>query len=155
MHNVLHNSAEVYVLDSQKIAELKDIALAHPLKRSRVCLHGGPDRPVQEMIIVAHRATLIEAHRHPGNKPESYHLLEGRLQVKIFAEDGTVLRSIELSDSSHPCLYRIQGGIWHQPIPLSEWVVYHEVFTGPFDKETDVIYASWEQSGQSAHHPAP
>lgn len=145
MQNVLHNSAEVYVLDDQKIAELKDMALAHPLKRSRVCLHGGPDSPVQEMIIVAHRDTLIEAHRHPANKPESYHLVEGHLLVKIFAEDGSVLRSIELSDHTSPKLYRIQGGVWHQPIPLSEWVVYHEVFTGPFEKETDVIYAGWDQ----------
>ena len=29
-------------------------------------------------------------------------------------------------------------------IPNSEWVVYHEVATGPFDKERDVIY-SWKK----------
>ena len=143
MQNILHNSTDVYVLDGQKISELKDIALAHPLKRSRVCLHGGSGSPVQEMIIVAHHDTLIEPHRHPDNKPESYHIVEGNLLVRIYAEDGTILRNIELSDSVHPRFYRIHGGIWHQPIPLSEWVVYHEVFTGPFEKETDVIYASW------------
>ena len=40
-------------------------------------------------------------------------------------------------------MYKIQGDVWHQPIPDSEWVVYHEVATGPFDKERDVIYSKW------------
>ena len=37
-------------------------------------------------------------------------------------------------------MYRIQGNIWHQPVPISEWVIYHEVYTGPFIKEEDVEY---------------
>ncbi len=145
MENTVFNSDEVYVLDEQRLVELKRIALAHPLKRSRVCLHQSRDSSVQEMVIVAHRDSLIEAHKHPANKPESYHIIEGRMLVKIFDNDGTMLREIVLNDNINPKMYRIEGGIWHQPIPLTEWVVYHEVFTGPFAKETDVIYCDWSQ----------
>ena len=42
-------------------------------------------------------------------------------------------------------MYRIKGDIWHQPIPVSEWVVYHEVATGPFLKSDDVIYLEDKQ----------
>ena len=42
-------------------------------------------------------------------------------------------------------MYRITGKVWHQPIPLTEWVVYHEVATGPFNKDEDVIYSKWKK----------
>lgn len=145
MENTIFNADDIYVLDNERLAELKRIALAHPLRRSRVCLHHSRDSGVQEMVIVAHRDSLIEAHRHPANKPESYHILEGSMLVRIFDNDGGVLREIALNDHANPKMYRIAGGIWHQPIPLTEWVVYHEVFTGPFLKETDVIYSNWSQ----------
>ena len=145
MENTLFNSDDVYVLDEQRLVELKRIALAHPLKRSRVCLHQSRDSSIQEMIIVANRDSLIEAHRHPANKPESYHILEGRMLVRIFDNNGAIIREIMLGDNVNPKMYRIGGGVWHQPIPLTEWVVYHEVFAGPFIKEVDVIYSNWSR----------
>lgn len=141
--NTLYETADVFALDDEYIGKLKDIALQHPLRRSRVCLHRGQDSPVQEMIIVAHRETVISPHCHPQLKAESYHVIEGTLLVNIFSEDGQIIRSIRLFADSHPRIYRIEGGVWHQPIPQSEWVVYHEVFRGPFLKERDVRYAHW------------
>jgi len=145
MENTLFNSDDVYVLDEQRLIELKRIALVHPLKRSRICLHRSRDSGIQEMVIVAHRDSLIEAHKHPVDKPESYHILEGRMLVRIFDNNGAILREITLCDNASPKMYRIEGGVWHQPILLTEWVVYHEVFAGPFIKEIDVIYSSWSQ----------
>jgi cupin fold WbuC family metalloprotein len=143
MGNTLFFLGEVFVLDEQKIIELKSIALKHPLKRARFCLHESQESSVQEMVIVAHRESNIEAHKHPINKPESYHIIDGQLSVNIFSPDGEVIKNIILSDHSHPKMYRINGDIWHQPVPVSEWVVYHEVFTGPFDKNFDVKYNAW------------
>jgi cupin fold WbuC family metalloprotein len=138
--NVIINDSEVFVLHEETLDELKVIALAHPFLRARVCLHESIDNKVHEMIIVAHRDGNMPAHRHPSDKPESYHMIDGKLQISIFNNDGSVKENILLSSDAHPKMYRITGGIWHQPIPLTEWAVYHEVATGPFNKEKDLIF---------------
>ncbi len=138
--NILYDTSSIYFLDDGKINELKDIALKHPLKRSRVCLHKSEQSLVHEMVIVAHSSSYLEPHRHPKNKPESYHVLEGELKVNIFDDDGNLIKEEKLFANKHPRMYRIHGQVWHQPVSLSEWVVYHEVATGPFVKEIDVEY---------------
>ena len=143
MINVLHSTAEVEVVGRDELAELKRIAAEHPMRRSRLCLHRSPGELTHEMIIVAHRSTYIRAHRHPRHKSESYHVIEGELEVRLFADDGSVARTITLGAAGNSFLFRAAGGIWHQPVPLTEWVVYHEAYSGPFDKDTDVEYAPW------------
>lgn len=145
INNIIRPENKIFFLDDKNISKLKEIAKKHPLKRSRYCLHESNDSTVHEMIIVAHKSTNLEPHKHPSNKPESYHVLEGELKVKIFNDDGSVKYEKILSADHHPRMYRIHGNIWHQPIPLTEWVVYHEVATGPFEKERDVDYAEWKK----------
>ena len=139
-NNVLINNSEIFLLNSSILDKLKKLAQNHPLKRARFCLHESLDNKVHEMIIVAHRDGAMEPHKHPSSKPESYHVIEGKLKVLIFDRDGTVKEEFLLDEDKHPKMYRIQGGVWHQPVPLTEWVVYHEVATGPFNKEKDVIF---------------
>ena len=139
-NNVLINSAEVFILKNEIIEKLKKIAIKHPLKRARLCLHENLENKVHEMIIVAHKDGKIEPHKHPSSKPESYHVLEGELKVSIFDDDGSVKQTYFLKEDSHPKMYRIKGNVWHQPVPVTDWVVYHEVATGPFIKEEDVIF---------------
>jgi len=139
-NNVLINKSKYFFLEDKNIINLKKIAFEHPLKRSRICLHSSNENNVQEMIIVAHKSTDIGIHRHPINKPESYHVLEGLLKVCIFDDYGNIKIEKELFSDKHPRMYKIDGNIWHKPIPISEWVVYHEVATGPFVKEKDVEY---------------
>ena len=139
-NNVIHNSSEIFVLHEEILDKLKKIALGHPFLRARICLHESLDNKVHEMIIVAHIDGNMPPHRHPADKPESYHILDGKLQISIFNDDGSVKETFSLSDDSHPKMYRIKGGVWHQPIPLTEWVIYHEVATGPFNREKDLIF---------------
>lgn len=141
--STIRSNTEIFILDEKVIVQLKKLALQDPLKRSRICLHEDNHSCVQEMIIVAHKNTLIEPHRHPLNKPESYHIIYGELLIKIFNDGGRVTKNISLSGDGPQKMYRIRGGVWHQPIPVSEWAVYHEVYTGPFIKEIDVIYSEW------------
>ena len=143
IQNTLFFNDDVFVMQQSHVDELKRIALLHQFKRSRLCLHGSRNDAVQEMIIVAHRDSKLEAHRHPPLKPESYHVIEGELAVNIFSDNGEIIKQIVLRHDAYPRMYRIQGNIWHQPIPISEWVVYHEVYTGPFDKNLDVVYRDW------------
>jgi cupin fold WbuC family metalloprotein len=94
---------------------------------------------------VANRDTYIRPHRHPQGKDESYYVVEGEMVVFIFDDSGQVVRHFDMGEfaSGKTVLYRLSSNLWHLPVPLTEWVVYHEVFTGPFQKERDVEYAPW------------
>jgi len=148
--NIIFNSSDLFLLKEEVIDNLKEIANNHPLKRSRVCIHESLENKVHEMIIVAHKDGVIPPHKHPEGKPESYHVLEGELKVLIFDEEGNKEDEFILSHNFHPKMYRIKGGIWHQPIPITEWVVYHEVATGPFDKAQDVIFLGEKNANRNS-----
>lgn len=132
--------ADVGTVSADLIKMLKGMAGDHPRQRSRVLL-SNEDSGVQEMVIVLKKGSYIRPHRHPKHKSESYHVIEGELEVRLFNEDGTEHRTIKLNAETP--LYRLQNGWYHQPVPVSDWVVYHETYQGKFKKEKDVEYGPW------------
>lgn len=140
MNNVIQVEGEVSVVAADLVSVIQSIAKAHPMKRARIVL-SQPESTVQEMLIVAYRDTYIRPHRHPKHKTESYLLLHGQLKVRFYDDQGGFIRDEVLTEERFLC--RMEGGRYHQPIPLSEWVVYKETYAGPFDKATDVHYAPW------------
>ena len=96
MQNVFHNADDIAVIGSDWIDRLKGIALTSPLKRARICLHRSDEDCVHEMIIALARDCLFPPHRHVA-KNESFHMIEGRLGVVIFNDDGSTRRSFVLA----------------------------------------------------------
>ncbi len=142
--NVLHASADIEVVAWDTVEKLKRLAEQHASRRSRLCLHRGPQDLTHEMIIVAHASTYIRPHRHPREKSESYHVIEGKMEIRLFDENGRVQRVVTLTcGPGGTFMYRMTNGWWHQPVPKTEWLVYHETYSGPFDKGIDVQYAPW------------
>jgi cupin fold WbuC family metalloprotein len=136
------NEHGVFVLESSIVESLIQAARNSPMRRARICLHSGLDSPVQEMIIALCRDSIVEPHIHPSHKPESYHLVYGSMKVNIFDSSGCCVQQIHLQQGGAH-MYRIRGGVWHQPLAVSDCAVYHEVYTGPFSKEADVCYNEW------------
>lgn len=131
---------EIAVVDATIIQILKGMADDAHNKRSRACM-AHTDSPMQEMVIVLKEGSYIRPHRHPRGKSESYHIIEGELLVKVFTPDGQTYREIVLNKTTP--FYRLKGGWYHQPKALTDYAVYHECYTGPFEKATDVQYADW------------
>jgi cupin fold WbuC family metalloprotein len=134
-----HNG--VFLLDALVIQALKAAAQNSELRRARICLHNSPNSSVQEMIIALCKDSMVSTHRHPIGKPESYHLIEGEMDVNIYNDLGFRSQVINLRQNQAR-MYRILGGVWHQPIAISNIAIYHEVYTGPFNKGLDVEYLS-------------
>jgi len=124
---------DVIVLGEQELQKLKKAVHESPLRRARYCLHHSWNDQVQEMVIVLHRESVIPVHRHVG-KSESFHLIDGEMEVIFFDDDARRTGSIKLggAGSELPFLYRLSGDCWHTVRPLSEYVVYHETIAGPF-----------------------
>jgi cupin fold WbuC family metalloprotein len=142
--NVIRAEDEITVVGQEMLRALKTLAWCAPSKRSRLILHRQETDKCQEMVICLHKLSYVRPHRHPHHKSESYLVLEGEMSVALYNELGPLERLIELNKENF--LYRMTGGWYHQPIPRSEWVIYKEVYTGPFRKDFDVVYAPWSRA---------
>ena len=142
------NTALIRVVDADFIEHLKMSAEQAPRRRYRLCLHYSEAMPTQEMIVSCCRDTFMPPHRHPPEKSESYHVIEGGMTVYYFNDEGTVIDHIDLAEPGQgkPFFVRLSGPMWHMPVPSSRWLVFHETYSGPFDKEHDVIFPGWSPS---------
>lgn len=131
------------------IKNLKSMADKTTRKRYRICLHNSTDHPTQEMIICLKYFNYLRPHRHPSRVSESYHLIEGALDVYLFNEQGKVKEVFKLAapdfinQENRSTLYRLSTSIFHLVVPRTEWTIYHEVATGPFNKDVSVEYANF------------
>ncbi len=133
---------------------LKAKASKNPRKRIRFCAHKDTNDTLHEMIIVHSKGAYVRPHKHV-NKSESFHMIEGKIKIVIFENDGEIKETILLGDpsSGEVFFFRISESFFHTVISLSETVVFHETTNGPFIKE-DTIFAEWappeeDSEGQS------
>jgi cupin fold WbuC family metalloprotein len=123
---------QIILVDDLTIRKLKHAVLRDPLRRARLCLHRSTSDAVQEMIVVMHKDTYVRPHRHIG-RTESVHIMEGRGTVIFFNASGKPVRSITLTTDGNKgvFVYRLSYPRWHMFVPLTEFVVVHEVISGP------------------------
>ncbi len=140
---VLYAEGEIITLDGQTIGFLKEKAKKNKRKRVRLCMHQDTDAPVQEMIIVHSKGIYVGPHKHM-NKSESFHVIEGLVDLFFFDENGEVISMISMGDRSSGKVFyhRIAGPIYHTLIVKSEVVVFHETTRGPFNR-SDTVWAPW------------
>src|SRR4029077_19168742 len=74
---------------AEDVALVKQKGTTNARKRARLCAHPGPDDRLHEMLIVLDRGTYIRPHRH-GSKAESFHIIQGELDVVVFLDDGAI-----------------------------------------------------------------
>jgi cupin fold WbuC family metalloprotein len=133
----------VVCVSQHDIEFLKERVRNAPRGRVRLCAHAGPESPVHEMLLVLSGKSYVRPHRHPG-KSESFHIVEGVLDVVLF-DDGGILRevvSLGDRDSGRPFYYRLNEPLFHMPILRSDLVVFHETTTGPF-RQGEAVWAPW------------
>ena len=126
-----------------ELAFLKERAAANRRRRARLCAHGGVDDGVHEMIIVHAQGAYVRPHRHK-NKSESFHMIDGAMQVVLMADDGELSKVFEMGPAGQGEMfyYRLNESIYHTVLPTTDWVVFHEVTNGPF-RPGDTQGAPW------------
>lgn len=140
---VFYRDGKVIQVNASEICWLKDQAERNLRKRARLCTHRNTEALLHEMLIVHARDTYIRPHKHIG-KPESFHVIEGLVDVVIFDEMGSVLEVMKLGDyaSGRIFYYRISDPVYHTLLIRSDLLVFHETTAGPFNR-TDTVFASW------------
>jgi cupin fold WbuC family metalloprotein len=140
---VLYAGDPIVTVDAADIAAMKRAAESNPRRRVRLCAHRSTDDSLHEMLIVHTRDTYVRPHRHFG-KSESFHVIEGDVDVVIFDEDGAVADVIGMGafQSGRPFFYRIADPLYHTLLIRSAVLVFHETTKGPFKRE-ETAFAPW------------
>src|SRR6266511_3954425 len=138
----------VVKLSRADIQVLKDWALRNPRQRIRICAHKDTKDRLHEMLIVHTRNTYVRPHKNL-NKSESFHVIEGAVDVVIFDEQGSVTELIRMGDyaSGRRFYYRIEQPAYHTLLITSDVLVFHETTNGPFRRE-ETIFAPWAPEEQ-------
>lgn len=143
--NTVKNKKKLFYFDIKFLEKLKKIADSSKKNRSRICIHTSQKCKTHEMIICLKKNSYIRPHIHPNKKSESYHVIRGRMLVYVFAKTGKIIDIIKMSSPQNKdnFYYRMDKGYYHMPIATSEYCLYHETFSGPFEKNKDVLYAEF------------
>lgn len=142
--SAIFSQDEIVKVDKTLYAELIALGELAELKRSRLCLHKDHESPIQEMIIALSKESYVRPHRHPNSRVESFSILEGEMDVFIFNKDGSVKECVHFgTDDKSVKIVRLENEEFHMPLAKTDWVIYHEILQGPFQKDEVVEYADW------------
>jgi cupin fold WbuC family metalloprotein len=147
---VYYSDARVVLAGEEDVTFVRAAAAANPRGRARLCTHRGTDDALHEMLIVHRRDVYVRPHAHVG-KSESFLVLEGEAVVVLFDESGGIERAVEMTPfGARRCFYyRMPDGVFHTLLICSEWLVFHEATTGPFDRAA-TAFARWAPDGSDA-----
>lgn len=142
-NEVLFSSENIVKVDAVNINELKELARLNPRKRVRLCAHKTIDESIHEMLIVHEKSCYVRPHKHI-NKVESFHIIEGEVDILLFDENGRINNLIPMGDfaSGRKFFYRLPHSCFHTLIINSEVLVFHEITNGPFNPD-DTVWADW------------
>jgi cupin fold WbuC family metalloprotein len=146
-------NSEVFVADEpiveigpHEVAFLKDKLPRAPRGRVRLCAHSSNADLLHEMFIALAKTTYVRPHRHLA-KSESFHIVEGLVDVVILDERGGIVEIIELGDAAtgRNFYYRLSSPAFHTLLIRSDILIIHETTNGPFRQE-DAMVADWAPS---------
>jgi cupin fold WbuC family metalloprotein len=103
-------------------------------------MHADSNAAVHEMLIVHAKGCYVRPHKHL-NKSESFHIVEGELDVVLLNEAAQIEEVIRMGDyrSGRPYYYRLNQPLYHTLLIRSPQVMFHEVTNGPFQR-SDTLF---------------
>jgi cupin fold WbuC family metalloprotein len=141
-HNaeVLYADDPIVRVDRRDIAFLVKRAAQNPRKRIRLCTHKNTDDRIHEMLIVHARDCYVRPHKHLA-KSEAFHVIEGLVDIVLLDDAGNVVEVVRMGDyaSGRKFYYRLADPLYHTLLIRSDYVVFHEITNGPFNR-ADTIF---------------
>jgi cupin fold WbuC family metalloprotein len=132
----------VQLIDRSLIERITAGARTSSRGRMNHNFHSSPDAPVHRFLNVLTRATYVQPHRHRDPpKHESFLVLEGRIAVFVFSDEGAVLSAWILGGDISGI--DLPAGAWHTVVALTDTAVCYEVKPGPWDSASDKEFAAW------------
>ncbi len=133
----------IVLMGRREIQFLKEKVGSNERRRIRLCAHGSTEDPVHEMFVTLTKESYIRPHKHLA-KSESFHVIEGSMDLVVFDEEGEVTGAIPLGayPTGGEFYHRFAGPSFHTLLIRSNILVFHETTSGPF-KKSDTLFAPW------------
>lgn len=119
------------LIDKQLLDEVSRQAQKSVRLRMNYNFHQSLDDKCHRFLNAVEPGTQVEIHRHP-TKDESFVLLRGKVVVKTYNDDGSVLDSVELCPEEGKYGVNIPKNVWHNLESLEPDSVFFECKEGPF-----------------------
>ncbi len=131
---------EVVKADDRFLEELLGKASQNESRKYRYCLHDSENSNVQEMIFVNEKGFYYPPDKH-DHCAETKIILYGEAWIILFEENGDI-KDIMRTSAKGLKLCRVEKGIYHAVVPISEKVIFYEMREGKFTPDM-VTYPEW------------
>ncbi|PWN05369.1 WbuC family cupin fold metalloprotein [Rhodohalobacter mucosus] len=137
-------SGDVFFLEEKQMEEGLQASRRSDRLRIILPLHREQDAEVQRLINFLQPGTYIRPHMHPmPHATESIVVLRGKIRFFTFNDSGSPQTDRIISFAPFPGITDIEPGIWHSFLVLEKDTVLFECKKGPYDADTDKVFASW------------
>jgi len=135
---------DYFQLSDEQIEEGLKASRQSPRKRMILPIHRKQNAEVQRLINFLQPGTYVRPHKHPmDHATESIVILKGSIRFFTLDDDGAVLTDQILKSEPIPAVIDIEPNIWHTFIVLGQNTILFECKKGPYDAETDKVFAKW------------
>ena len=119
------------IIDEKLLDKVSVEAKESPRLRMNYNFHQSLDEKCHRFLNAVEPGTEVPIHRHP-TKDETFVLLRGRVIVRTYNDDGSVIESVELCPDEGKYGVNIPKGVWHNLESLESDSVFFECKEGPF-----------------------
>ena len=119
------------IIDTAFLDKVSAEAKESPRQRMNYNFHQSLEDKCHRFLNAVEPGTKVEIHRHP-TKDESFVLLRGRVRVKTYNDDCTVIESVVLCPEEGRYGVDIPKNVWHNVECLESGSVFFECKEGPF-----------------------
>ena len=140
---VYYSGTSITKCNAQTIENLKLKAAENIRKRVRLCSHPDMNNKLHEMLIIHEKGCYVRPHMHP-NKSESMHIIEGKVDIVFFEEDGSIKEIVQMGEFGTGLNFymRTDVPVYHTLLIQSDVLIFHETTNGPFNRE-QTVFAKW------------
>ncbi len=124
-----------FLITKKIISDLEKFSKKNNNADVRICMHLSKRSKMQNMINIIHKKNFTtRPHKHL-RKEEIYHLIKGKMKIEYFIKKKKFTAILEKNFN----IFRMSKNTYHNIIPLSKMIIFHEIREGPF-KKTDSIF---------------
>jgi cupin fold WbuC family metalloprotein len=141
-------------INNELLDNLSKQAKESDRKRRNHNFHSSAEDLMHRMLNAMEPDTYIRPHKHvEPEKREAFIILRGEIYLVEFDEQGEVTDHFFLQAGSGNEGAEITPGRYHTLLPMEPGTVIYEIKDGPWDINTDKVFAPWapeEGTGESA-----
>jgi len=138
------------IIDRELLDGLTAAARENPRLRKNWNIHPNDGFPAHRLLNAMEPDSYIRPHRHLDPlKDETFIVIRGRMGVILFADDGSVIRTMLLESCGEVLGADLPSGSFHTVVSLDEGSIFFESKAGPYRPLTDEETAPWAPAESS------